>query len=37
MADKIRVHLVDDHQIVIDGMLAVLKLEDDIEVVGFLI
>lgn len=35
MTDKIKVHLVDDHQIVIDGMLAVLKLEDDIEVVGF--
>jgi len=35
MRGKIKVHLVDDHQIVIDGMLAVLKLEDDIEVVGF--
>jgi len=35
MSDKIKVHLVDDHQIVIDGMLAVLKLEDNIEVVGF--
>ncbi len=35
MGTKIRVHLVDDHQIVIDGMLAVLKIEDDVEVVGF--
>ncbi|MGB0895721.1 MAG: response regulator [Flavobacteriaceae bacterium] len=32
---KIKIHLVDDHQIVIDGLLAVLKLEADFEVVGF--
>jgi len=32
---KIKIHLIDDHQIVIDGLLAVLKLEDDFEVVGF--
>lgn len=35
MGDKIRIHLTDDHQIIIDGLLAVLKLEDDFEVVGF--
>lgn len=32
---EIKIHLIDDHQIVIDGLLAVLKLEDDFEVVGF--
>jgi len=32
---KIKIHLIDDHQIIIDGLLAVLKLEDDFEVVGF--
>jgi DNA-binding NarL/FixJ family response regulator len=32
---KIKIHLIDDHQIVIDGLLAVLKMEDDFEVVGF--
>ena len=32
---KIKIHLIDDHQIVIDGLLAVLKLEEDFEVVGF--
>lgn len=35
MGDKIKIHLTDDHQIIIDGLLAVLKLEDDFEVVGF--
>ncbi|MFD0963000.1 response regulator [Pseudofulvibacter geojedonensis] len=35
MGEKIRIHLTDDHQIIIDGLLAVLKLEDDFEVVGF--
>lgn len=35
MGKKIRIHLTDDHQIIIDGLLAVLKLEDDFEVVGF--
>ena len=28
---KIKIHLIDDHQIVIDGLLAVLKMEDDFE------
>jgi len=32
---KIKIHLIDDHQIIIDGLLAVLKLEDDFQVVGF--
>jgi DNA-binding NarL/FixJ family response regulator len=30
----IKVHIADDHQILIDGIIAVLKSEDDIEVVG---
>ena len=33
--DKITVHIADDHQILIDGVIAVLGLEKDIEVVGF--
>lgn len=32
--DKITVHIADDHQILIDGIIAVLGLEEDIEVVG---
>jgi DNA-binding NarL/FixJ family response regulator len=32
---KIKIYLIDDHQIVIDGLLAVLKLEKDFEVVGY--
>ena len=35
MNDKITVHIADDHQILIDGVIAVLGLEKDIEVVGF--
>ena len=35
MGDKIKIHLTDDHQIIIDGLLAVLRLEEDFEVVGF--
>ena len=35
MGDKIKIHLTDDHQIIIDGLLAVLSLEEDFEVVGF--
>lgn len=31
---KIKVHIADDHQILIDGIVAVLKNEEDIEVVG---
>lgn len=31
---KIRVHIADDHQILIDGIVAVLNNEEDIEVVG---
>jgi DNA-binding NarL/FixJ family response regulator len=32
---KITVHIADDHQIIIDGIIAVLEYEDDIEVVGY--
>ncbi|MEN8125105.1 MAG: response regulator transcription factor [Bacteroidota bacterium] len=35
MGDKITVHIADDHQILIDGVIAVLNFEKDIEVVGF--
>ena len=35
METKIKVHLADDHQILIDGMLAVLKNNPHFEVVGF--
>ncbi|MCB0476372.1 MAG: response regulator transcription factor [Flavobacteriaceae bacterium] len=33
--DKITVHIADDHQILIDGVMAVLSLEKDIEVIGY--
>ncbi|HHC79874.1 MAG TPA: response regulator transcription factor, partial [Flavobacteriia bacterium] len=33
--DKITVHIADDHQILIDGVIAVLGLEEDMEVVGY--
>jgi DNA-binding NarL/FixJ family response regulator len=33
--DKITVHIADDHQILIDGVVAVLNLEEDMEVVGY--
>lgn len=32
---KISVHIADDHKIIIDGIIAVLEDEEDIEVVGF--
>jgi len=35
MEDKIVVHIADDHQILIDGVKAVLNLEPNIEVPGF--
>lgn len=35
MGDKITVHIADDHQILIDGIIAVLKSEKNIEVIGF--
>jgi DNA-binding NarL/FixJ family response regulator len=35
MEHKIKIHLADDHQVLIDGMLAVLKTNPDFEVVGF--
>lgn len=33
--NKITVHIADDHQILIDGVMAVLDLEEDVEVVGY--
>ena len=35
MENKIRIHLADDHQVLIDGILAVLKINPNFEVVGF--
>lgn len=35
MENKIKIHLADDHQVLIDGMLAVLKTNNNFEVVGF--
>ena len=35
MDKKITVHIADDHQIIIDGLSAILDFESDIEVVGF--
>lgn len=35
MGQNISVHIADDHQILIDGVKAVLNLEADIEVVGY--
>ncbi len=34
MADKIKIHIADDHKILIDGIEAVLSMEDDMEIVG---
>ncbi|MCF6214107.1 MAG: response regulator transcription factor [Flavobacteriaceae bacterium] len=34
MSKKYSVHIADDHQIIIDGISAVINLEDDLEVVG---
>ena len=33
--EKIRVHIADDHQIIIDGLAAILEFEKDIEIVGY--
>lgn len=35
MTEKIKIHLADDHQVLIDGMLAVLKTNPKFDVVGF--
>lgn len=32
---KIKVHVADDHKILIDGVIALLNTEDDIDVVGY--
>ena len=34
-ADKITIHIADDHQIIIDGLAAILEFQSDIEVVGY--
>lgn len=34
MSNKIYVHVADDHKIVIEGIIAVLNNDNDIEVVG---
>lgn len=33
--EKIKVHIADDHKILIDGIIALINTEDDIEVEGF--
>jgi DNA-binding NarL/FixJ family response regulator len=33
--DKIRVHIGDDHQIIIDGLSAILEFDNDIKIVGY--
>jgi YesN/AraC family two-component response regulator len=35
MSNKIRIFLADDHQVLIDGMFAILKTNPSIEVVGY--
>ncbi|MGX7668487.1 response regulator [Flavobacterium pedocola] len=35
MTEKIRIYLADDHQVLIDGLIAVLKTNKSFEVVGF--
>lgn len=35
MTEKIRIYLADDHQVLIDGLIAVLTLNKSFEVVGF--
>lgn len=35
MSEKIRIYLADDHQILIDGLVAVLKTNKNFEVVGY--
>ena len=35
MKEKIKVYLADDHQMLIEGMKAVIKTNADFEVVGF--
>lgn len=35
MSEKIKIHLADDHQVLIDGMLSVLNTNKNFEVVGY--
>ena len=35
MSEKIKVYLADDHQMLIEGMKAVIKTNEDFEVVGY--
>ena len=34
MKNKIKVHIADDHKILIEGIIAVINTDDDIEVEG---
>ena len=35
MKEKIQVHIADDHKILIEGIVAVINTEDDIEIEGY--
>ena len=35
LTQKISVHIADDHQIIIDGLIALLEPENDIDIVGY--
>jgi len=35
MDTKIKIHLADDHKVLIDGMLSMLKTNNNFEVAGF--
>ena len=35
MKNKITVHIADDHKILIEGIIAVINTDDDIEVKGY--
>ena len=35
MKNKIKVHIADDHKILIEGIIAVINTDDDIEVEGY--
>ena len=34
MKEKIQVHVADDHKILIEGIIAVINTDDDIEIEG---
>ena len=37
MKEKIQVHIADDHKILIEGIVAVINTESDIEIEGFIV